>query len=128
MYSSRVSYRLTIVSWVLLDAYEEESGLEPFQSDRDISDGVQHYLSIQVLYQVSVQTARKKRRTVGIMGAVSQTVRTLYDAQLVSFPGFDFAAIYLHGCEIKSGGRPANEGSYVTQEATICSMYFPIKP
>ena len=57
------THRLTIVPWVLLDANEEESGLEPFQSDGDVSDGVQHYLGIQVLDQVTVETARRKRRT-----------------------------------------------------------------
>ena len=54
------------MSRVLLDANEEKSGLEPLQSDGDVGDGVQHNLSVQVLDQVTVKTAGRKRKTAEI--------------------------------------------------------------
>lgn len=48
--------RLTVELGVLSDSDVEESGVEPFESNADISDGVQHYLCIEVLYQVMMET------------------------------------------------------------------------
>ena len=46
---------------VLLDSDVEEGGVEPLQSDAHVRDGVQHYLCIQVLYQVMVEAGREGR-------------------------------------------------------------------
>lgn len=43
--------------WVLLDSDIEEGRSQPLQGDGDISDGIQHNLSIQVFYQVPMKTA-----------------------------------------------------------------------
>ena len=50
----RVGVACTVVSWVLVDSDVKEGGVKPVQCYADVSDGVQHYLGIEVLYQVVV--------------------------------------------------------------------------
>ena len=44
---------------VLFDSDVEERGPQPLQSHRDVSDRVEHNLSIQVLYQMVVEAGEK---------------------------------------------------------------------
>ena len=46
---------------VLFDSDVEERGPQPLQSHRDVSDCVEHNLSIEVLYQMVVETGEKGR-------------------------------------------------------------------
>ena len=44
---------------VLLDSEIEEGGVQPVQGYGDVSDGVEHYLCIQVLYEVAMEAERE---------------------------------------------------------------------
>ena len=52
-----MSVLCTVVCGVLPDTDVEEGGVEPAQCHADISDGMQDYLCIEMLYQVVVKAA-----------------------------------------------------------------------
>ena len=58
----------TVVLGVLLDSEIEEGGVEPVQSYGDVGDGVQHYLCIEMFYEVAMEAERDGREEGGMGG------------------------------------------------------------
>ena len=66
--------RLTVELGVLSDSDVEEGGVEPVQGNADVSDGVENYLCIQVLYQVVVEAEREREGGIFLSLYIIQTL------------------------------------------------------
>lgn len=56
-------FKLTVVPRVFQYSYVQEGGLEPFQCNRYICDGIENDLRIQMLDEVMVKTDDNKSKT-----------------------------------------------------------------